>query len=244
MKYVLVVIGLLFGAYAEAGEPTKSDLDAFAAAIETEQDKNMWFFQTGKPCFFEHICTMGPIGKQPDCETRIEICLIQAAEDRDEYDEERYNRLCRPRFSEFTPAQNALVRSPKFCEAAPPPIAFKPTLAPSETACYCKKYANLLGDLEGVEENCLQDVEKCTRSMHDLSGPDRSRCREKRDLALGGHTPWFTSTALGSCKLVLDYPVLWDENQSPIDTSSQSVQALERAHPELQDETDLDGLGF
>lgn len=245
MKYALILLGLAFSLSTEAGEPTKNELDAFETALEIEREKDMWFFQTDEPCFYEHICTMSSVGKRPDCESQIKVCMMRAADDRDELNELVYTRYCRPLFAELTPAQHQMIAAPRFCEKPPPPIAFKPTFAPSEVACFCEKR----GKLDGLEkpetyQRCLRDVDKCTRDMRVLSPPERASCRKKRDIALGGHTPWFSSTAFGSCKLVLDYPVLWDESQSISATSVRSAQTLERSHPELKDESDLDELGF
>lgn len=255
MKYALLLISALFLLNAHADEPTKSEMEAYRAVVAEKSETVIMFGLRKVPCFYEHICSSGPIGRYQDCEQAVEWCLRDAHTQRDEYSEEKYNRMCRPLFAEFTPAQNAMISAPKFCEAPPPPIAFRPTFTSTELQCYCENYSEMMIT---DYETCVRNESKCTQDMRLLNGTDRVRCRATRHLAVSSREPWLTDTAVGACKIAMPYPALWDDRQPQAIPSTQPSQAeagplppprtwqeqVERNQPPSSDEFDLGDLNF
>ncbi len=245
MKNLLILALLVFGFAASAEPPTKKQLETYQAIVESRTAENMWFKLREKPCFHEHVCSSGPIGKYAKCEDILSIC-IGTTRDPIGDTEARFSGVnCSEFFSEFTAEQTAMFTEPKFCEMPPNPIAFQPTFAQSEIACYCDNYSTILDMNEpDFVARCHQDLSECTSNMEDLDATDRARCRGNRAMAVVSRKPWLTQNAIGSCKIAIEYPFLWDDKQSLAATSNAAYIALEAEHPELQDESDLDLLDF
>lgn len=192
---------------ANAEVPSTADLKAYQA-FTTKHGDDLLAKKSDARCFAEHICAAeGTIGLDLGCDYELPKCLNLRAKLGVSIESSPYfKENCMPLFNTMTPAQNAIVASPKGCEVPPPVSAFQASLTPGEANCLanidCTEGLNLLGN----EKMCRQNYDACSKPLRAMDSLERSTCRGLRWIGSTGEAPRLSSN--GPCRPEMADPVL------------------------------------
>lgn len=242
----LIVVMSVLSMPAHAGEPTKDAIDAMEAFFASGTANDPFYEFTNRPCFVEHMCASGPIGRDPECETNLGNCLASVYQPETPF-QPLYDQTCPALFDQLTSQQHQLIAAPKACETPPKAAAVRPTMTAAEARCIGENYCKNPID-SGYDQTCMDSLTRCTTDMTDLDGAERSECRDYRPFALRRDPPWLRAAGSGTCSIEMATPTLWGSSPAQgIDWNNPPQtwqEQVEQAQPQSDDEFIEDDLPF
>jgi len=218
-------------------------------------------------CFLEHFCAAGPVGSDLACEGNYRGCLASPSIYRSYSPEQKSE--CEQRFSEINQTQRSMLVNPPFCDIPLPSTALQPIMTQSEQACAADEYCKEKGSNCASRFPCANPSQSTDKS----GAQQRSFCRSVRELyvrvgifsntasdncriQMAAPTLWHDPNASTEYALTENASTGIEQIQKPAPVSSTpappaqsaatqaKIEEMEKAYPELLDESDLDELDF